>query len=158
MPIDLSNALDGEPLIDVPVSDLIEKLGVAASAAQFSLDRLSVKMAALLSEAMVEVPNESGGSDTKSLLELGFAPVFYGVDEITLAVALTVALRVGDVLDSAGKPTGERLTALYGTLVTAESRKFGFEAALAGRLTAKITAQPAPQALLVQIGAPTPTP
>jgi len=156
VPIDLSTALDGEPLIDVRLSEIIEKLGVAVSTAQFSLDRLSVEMAALLSEATVEVPNDSGGTDTKSLLELGFAPVFYAVEETTLEVALTLALRVGDVLDSEGEPTGERITALYGTLVNAESRKFGFEAALAGRLTAKVKAQAAPQALLDQIGATTP--
>ena len=66
-------------LVQAPLPQIIEKLGVAVAQAQAALDRNSIETAKALAEAEVEL-----GGETYNLLTLGFTPSFYTFTEATV--------------------------------------------------------------------------
>lgn len=84
----------GEALMEVPVGDFIQKLGVGIAEAQLRLDQTAVRVAAMLSDARVEFRDAQGKTSTKSLLELGFTPTFYHFSETELEVRMTISIKV----------------------------------------------------------------
>lgn len=88
------NLTPGQALLDAPVPELIRSLGLAIAEAQAALDQNSIKTATTLGTAMVEFDQGGGNVVKKSLLELGFTPVFYHFTESTLEISLSLSLRV----------------------------------------------------------------
>jgi hypothetical protein len=88
------NMTPGEALMEVPVGDFIQKLGVGIAEAQLRLDQTAVRVAAMLSDARVEFRDAQGKTSTKSLLELGFTPTFYHFSETELEVRMTISIKV----------------------------------------------------------------
>src|SRR3954454_4479388 len=76
MPTSVTTALQ-----EAPLPELVKKLGVAISQAQFAMDQNSVAIARLLADS------EQGidlGQGARSLLELGFAPTFFQITEAVI--------------------------------------------------------------------------
>lgn len=88
------NMSPGEALLEVPVGDFIQRLGVGIAEAQIRLDQMAVRVAVMLSDARVEFRDAQGKSSSKSLLELGFTPTFYHFSETELEVRMTLSIKV----------------------------------------------------------------
>ena len=58
----------GEALMEVPVGDFIQRLGMGIAEAQLRLDQMAVRVAAMLSDARVELRDAQGKTASKSLL------------------------------------------------------------------------------------------
>jgi hypothetical protein len=84
----------GEALMEVPVGDFIQRLGMGIAEAQLRLDQMAVRVAAMLSDARVELRDAQGKTASKSLLELGFTPTFYHFSETELEVRMTISIKV----------------------------------------------------------------
>lgn len=84
----------GEALLEVPIGEMIQRLGIGIAEAQIRLDQMAVRVAAMLSEARVDFRDAQGNTSTKSLLELGFTPNFYHFTETELEVRLTLSMKV----------------------------------------------------------------
>lgn len=84
----------GEALMEVPVGDFIQRLGIGIAEAQLRLDQMAVRVAAMLSDARVEFRDAQGKTSSKSLLELGFTPTFYHFSETELEVRMTISIKV----------------------------------------------------------------
>lgn len=84
----------GQALLDAPMPALLSALGLAIAEAQVALDKNSISTATALGTTLVEFNDGSGNIVKKSLLELGFTPVFYHFPESNLEVSLTLTLKV----------------------------------------------------------------
>lgn len=145
------NMTPGEVLLDVPVADMIQKLGVAIAEAQLRLDQVGVNVATILSEAKVDFKKENGDTVTKSLLELGFTPTFYQFTETEIEVKLTMSMKVEEGLDiggeaTAGSPTaGENRAVAWGASISADyHRKFEFDVEGSSMVKTKLVSVPPP--------------
>jgi len=84
----------GEALLDAPMPELIQKMGLAIAEAQLRLDQMAVRVAGLLSEAKVEFKDAAGNVKPRSLLELGFTPTFYHFTETDIEIKLTLQMKI----------------------------------------------------------------
>lgn len=84
----------GEILTDVPIQEMIIRLGNGIAEAQLRLDQTAVRVATLLSGARVDMTDAQGKQTSKSLLELGFTPTFYHFTEAEIEVKMTMSMKV----------------------------------------------------------------
>ncbi|MGB1108704.1 MAG: hypothetical protein ACPG4N_00015 [Gammaproteobacteria bacterium] len=91
---EVMNMLPGEAITELPVGELIEKIGIGIAEAQLSLDQMSVRVAGMMSERNIDFQGADGETRTYSLLELGFSPTFYHFTETEITVTLTLQMRV----------------------------------------------------------------
>lgn len=98
MPLDnrVLNMTPGEALLDVPMADIIERMGRAIAQAQVALDQASIQTAVELGDARLTLHNAGGAEITRSLLELGFLPTFYQFVETTIDITVSLSIRVGE--------------------------------------------------------------
>ena len=89
----------GEALLDVPMSEIVERMGRAIAEAQLRLDQLSIRTAILLGETRLDMRDAAGALVSRSLLELGFVPSFYHFTETTIDVNVTLSIRVEESFD-----------------------------------------------------------
>ncbi|MDH5670848.1 MAG: hypothetical protein OEZ06_01805 [Myxococcales bacterium] len=89
----------GEALLDVPMGDIIERMGRAIAEAQQRLDQISVQSAVLLGETRLDLLNEAGEIVSRSLLELGFTPSFYHFSETTIEISVELSIKVEEGFD-----------------------------------------------------------
>jgi hypothetical protein len=89
----------GEALLDVPMSEIVERMGRAIAEAQLRLDQLSIRTAILLGETRLDMRDAAGALVSRSLLELGFLPSFYHFTETTIDVSVTLSIRVEESFD-----------------------------------------------------------
>jgi hypothetical protein len=129
-------------LVQAPLPQIIEKLGVAVAQAQAALDRNSIETAKALAEAEVEI-----GGETYNLLTLGFAPSFYTFTEATVEAKLSFTmtesteLSVGASL-SMGVNVGVFMAAA--TVDVAYARKFSVTSEGVSSIAARLVSVPAP--------------
>jgi len=88
------NMTPGEVLLDVPMADIIERMGRAIADAQTRLDQVSIQTAVTLGESRMDLVNAAGVMVSRSLLELGFTPTFYHFTETTIEIFVTLSIRV----------------------------------------------------------------
>lgn len=136
-PIDIPRTL-----LNAPLPELIERLGVSIAHAQTALDKSSLAIAEALGTTMVEID-----SQPRSLLELGFIPSFYAFTEATieakLAFTVTESTEIGV---SAGV---DFQVGLFAASVDATySRKYGFEASGSSSIATRLVSLPPPTPLL----------
>lgn len=100
MPLDnrVLNMTPGEALLDVPMADIIERMGRAIAQAQLALDQASIQTAVELGDARLTLHNSAGAEITRSLLELGFLPTFYQFVETTIDITVSLSIRVGETV------------------------------------------------------------
>lgn len=144
----------GEALMDVPVHEIIQRLGIGIAEAQLRLDQASVRVAALLSEARVEFHDADGQTTTKSLLELGFTPTFYHFTETELEVRMTISMKVEEDFGfelggNVGSGGGQNRAVVFGATLNVEyHRKYGFEASGSSVVRTKLISIPPPAPFL----------
>lgn len=137
-----SFTLASDAEVRIPVTELIEKLGVAVARAQLELAKVGVHIGELLASAEVTFEDENGQSVTRSLLELGFLPSFYEIGETEIEVALTLGLRAAG---EGGDAAAEGETVLFGIVLSpAYQRKYDFDATGAARVRARLVNVPPP--------------
>jgi hypothetical protein len=94
----VANMTPGEVLLDVPMAQIVEKMGTAIADAQLRLDELSIRTAVLLGETRLDFLDSAGALVSRSLLELGFTPSFYHFTETTIDVFVTLTMTVEEKL------------------------------------------------------------
>jgi len=113
------NMTPGEALLDVPMGDIIERMGRAIAEAQVHLDQMSIRIAALLGDTRVDMRTADGNIVSRSLLELGFTPSFYHFTETTIEIKVTLSIRVDeDFTVRAGASFGTETRSTSGTGAT----------------------------------------
>ena len=121
MPLDnqVLSMTPGEALLDVPMGDIIERMGRAIAEAQVHLDQMSIRIAALLGDTRVDMRTADGNIVSRSLLELGFTPSFYHFTETTIEIKVTLSIRVDeDFTIRAGASFGTETRSTSGTGAT----------------------------------------
>jgi hypothetical protein len=129
-------------LVQAPLPQIIEKLGVAVAQAQAALDRNSIETAKALAEAEVEI-----GGETYNLLTLGFAPSFYTFTEATVEAKLSFTMTESTELSvgasvSMGVNVGVFMAAA--TVDVAYARKFSVTSEGVSSIAARLVSVPAP--------------
>ncbi len=129
-------------MLNAPLPEIIERLGVSIASAQSALDQSSLAIAQAMGTTMVEID-----SQPRSLLELGFIPSFYAFTEATiearLAFTITQSTEIG-VNASVGFQVG-----LFAASVDASySRKYSFEAQGSSSVATRLVSLPPPAPLL----------
>lgn len=145
----------GEALMDVPVHELIQRLGIGIAEAQLRLDQSAVRVAALLSDTRVDFTDADGKQSQKTLLELGFMPTFYHFTETELEVRMSISIKVeedfgfelGGNVGSGGEPKN-RATVFGASLNVEYHRKYGFESSASSVVRTKMISTPPPAAFL----------
>jgi hypothetical protein len=94
----VANMTPGEVLLDVPMANIVEKMGQAIADAQLRIDELSIRTAVLLGETRLDMRDAAGMLVSRSLLELGFAPTFYHFSETTIDILVTLSMKVEEKL------------------------------------------------------------
>ena len=135
-------------LVNAPLPQLIEQLGVSIANAQAALDKNSIQLANAMSADQVTVGNKK-----YSLIALGFAPTFYQFTEATVEVKLEFSLSEsesfsvgGSIGGSSSSKDGEKKQTMFSASLTASyARKFEMSAEGASSIAARIVSLPAPE-------------
>ncbi len=156
------NMSPGDALMDAPIADMIQKLGLSIAEAQLRLDQVGVQVATLLSDAKVDFKNDAGETTTKSLLELGFIPSFYQFTETEIEVKLTIQLKVEEGIDVEGEAavagaTKNRAVAFGASINVEYHRKYDFDMTGSSSVKTKLIAIPPPSVFLEMIKTHTPS-
>lgn len=130
-----------------PLPGLLNQLGSAIASAQRELDMNSIRMAMQLGDAEnhgVDVDNAK-----KSLIELGFAPVFYHFSEATIDIRVSLS-------SSTTTEVGTSMSAMVGgtayfvmfaaTVSASFSAKYSFKSEASSSIVARIASIPPPNA------------
>lgn len=153
----------GEALLDVPIADMVQKLGIAIAEAQLRMDQVGVRIATMLSDAKVDFTDDDGTVTTKNLLQLGFTPNFYHFTEATIEVKLTLSMKVEEGFSLAlhgevgsgsppATPPSDKRAVMWGASIdVAYHRKYEFNMTGASSITTKLVSVPPPGAFLDQI-------
>ncbi len=140
------------PLLEIPVTQMLAALGAAIGRAQLDLLQLSVDMGELL--ASTKVVSSNPAVHDKSLLELGFRPIFQRVSEAELNVALTLTLKGEGAPSLAAAPGEAELFA--SPLTPGLHRKHGFDTSGASHLKVRLVEEAAPAAYITALTTPVP--
>jgi hypothetical protein len=130
-----------------PLPALLNQLGGAIAGAQRALDLNSIHMAMQLGDAEnhgVDVDNEK-----KSLIELGFAPVFYHFTEATIdiRVSLSTSTSTETSLSTSATVGGAVYFVMFAATVSASfATKYSFKSEASSSIVARISSIPPPNA------------
>ncbi len=151
----------GQELLDVPLPEMVMKLGLGIAEAQRALDENSVETSKLLAEttvplvlAMTQVIAADGTvSFTQadpidvSLLQIGLMPTFYQFAEATIEVTMdikTTMSRETNVKVSAKAKVGFSMWSASVKTDVSHNRKFGKEVKGTSRLVTRMVPVPPP--------------
>ena len=130
-------------LVSAPLPQIIERLGSAIAEAQFALDRNAVETAKAMSEAEVEI-----GEDTYNLLSLGFVPSFYSFTEATVEAKLSFTMTEATELGvSVGVQGGVNagLVMAAASVDVSYARRFSVTSEGVSSIAARLVSVPAPE-------------
>jgi hypothetical protein len=151
----------GQELLDVPLPEMVMKLGLGIAEAQRALDENSVDTAEMLAERKVDlvlaVTQNIAADGTVtftnadpvevSLLQLGLMPTFYQFAEATIEVTMdikTTTSRETNVNVSAKAKVGFGMFSASVKVDVAHNRKFGKEVRGTSRLVTRMVPVPPP--------------
>ncbi len=130
-------------LLQAPLPDIVQRLGLAIAQAQLALDQSSIALA----KELIDTTLELTPGDPRSLLSLGFTPTFYAFTEATVEARLTFTM--SEVTEtSVAASLGVNLECFAATVDASYSRKFSFEASGSSSVIARLATVPAPTAFL----------
>lgn len=137
-------------LLEAPLPELIQRLGIAIADAQRALDDNSIQVALAMAKPTVTV--DAASDKMLSLLELGFVPTFYAFTEATIEAKLTFSLQEStDIGGSVGVSGG---CAIMGASLNASyARKFSFQAEGASSIATRLVSLPPPTGFLERLAA-----
>ena len=146
-------------LLEAPLPELIQRLGLAVAQAQSALDRNSIDVAKALIDTRIEL-----GDNEFSLLELGFTPTFYAFTEATLEAKLTFSVQEQEEFSIGGSVGVSVMSIVTATINASYTRKYSFTAEGASSIAARLVSLPAPSEFMERLNllraasAPTPAP
>lgn len=132
-------------LLSAPLPQIIERLGIAVADAQRALDANSVKTAAEMATAAVEI-----GGETYNLLALGFAPTFYAFTEATVEAKLSFSMSETTefgVGASASVGVNAGIVMVAATVSVSYARKFSVGSEGTSSIAARLVSLPVPELL-----------
>lgn len=125
-------------LVNAPLPQLIEKLGLSVASAQAALDRNSITLAQEMAITEVDI-----GGESYNLLSLGFAPTFYAFTDATVEARLEFSVK-----ESTEWSLGAKIgigTEVFGASVSASyARKFAMSAEGSSSIAARLVSLPPP--------------
>ncbi len=130
-----------------PLPGLLNQLGTAIASAQRELDMNSIRMAMQLGDREnfgVDVDDEK-----RSLLELGFAPVFYHFTEATIDIRVSLSTSTSTETKFATSATvgGAVYFVMFAATVSASfASKYSFKSEASSSIVARIASIPPPNA------------
>lgn len=138
-----SNATDvPRILLNAPLPELIERLGVSIANAQAALDRSSLAIAQAMGTTMVEID-----SQPRSLLELGFVPSFYAFTEATIEAKLSFTITESTEI-GVNAEVGVQVGVFAASVEASYSRKYSFSAEGSSSIATRLVSLPPPTPLL----------
>ena len=148
----------GQELLNVPFPEMVKNLGVGIAEAQYALDRVSIRIAQMMSGHTVDangvmVKDETSlivlkeGSKGVSLLALGFTPTFYQFVEtyIELKMAITATSSKEFKASASVRAVGFGGAGLVAASVNASyAQKYQYSANGSSEMRTKLVTVPAP--------------
>ncbi|PSJ38826.1 hypothetical protein [Allosphingosinicella deserti] len=134
-----------QQLVSAPLPQIIERLGIAVADAQRALDENSVRTAAEMATAAVEI-----GDESYNLLALGFTPTFYAFTEATVEAKLSFSIsETTEFGVSAGASVGVNVGVVMvaATVNVSYARKFSVSAEGTSSIAARLVSLPVPEQL-----------
>ena len=134
-----------QQLASAPLPQIIERLGIAVADAQRALDENSVRTAAEMATAAVEI-----GDESYNLLALGFTPTFYAFTEATVEAKLSFSIsETTEIGVSAGASVGVNVGVVMvaATVNVSYARKFSVSAEGTSSIAARLVSLPVPEQL-----------
>lgn len=129
-------------LLETPLPQLVERLGLAIANAQHALDVNAIAIARQLAdvESGIQLP---GDDHPRSLLELGFSPTFYHVTEATIEAKVAFSFSQSSAF-SVGAQAGVNVGFFAASVNASYSQKYSFEATASSVINAKFVSVPPP--------------
>lgn len=138
----------GQMMREASLGELIESVGVSISRAQFAMDTVSIELLERLTKTSLKVPDKNGTMTSKTLLELGFLPSFYHINEVLLDAKISLSTtQSGELTASSKMSLGTPLTLVAASVDAAYSNKFSFSGEASSSIKAKFVALPPPSQL-----------
>lgn len=147
----------GQELLNAPFPEMVQKLGVSIAEAQYAMDRVSIRIAQLMSgfkednngnlvldpDSMIKL-EQNGPS--YSLLALGFTPSFYHFTETVIEMKMSMSMSRSTEIGVKAE-VGVKAV-LYSASVSASfSAKFQYSAEGSSMMRTKLVSIPAPSIL-----------
>lgn len=142
-------------ILNAPLPELIQRLGLSLANAQAALDENSIATAKAMGTTTVDIDGTP-----RTLLELGFTPTFYAFTEATVEAKLAFTIAESSELSvGAELSVGNQFTLLSASVNASYTRKYSFEAQGASSIAARLVSLPPPAPLLDLLNAaPSPAP
>jgi hypothetical protein len=132
-------------LLEAPLPELIQRLGLAVAEAQLKLDQNSIEVARSLAETTVTI-----GEDEHNLLDLGFTPTFYAFTEATVEAKLTFSVQESTEV-TVGGSIGVEIKVVTATINASYTRKYSFQAEGASSIAGRLVSLPPPSAFMERL-------
>lgn len=138
-------------IVNLPLGDMISRIGLSVSEAQTALDRNALALV-----AQFNTPENGIDIDgtRHTLIELGFAPTFYAFSEVTFDLRVTLQAVEGTDWKIGGKIEGGVDLKYFYVAAMIEghyNQKYSFDARAASSVTARLVAVPPPEGLQLQL-------
>lgn len=135
-------------LLEAPLPELIQRLGLAVAEAQAALDRNSIEVAQALAESKVTL-----GDNEYSLLALGFTPTFYAFTEATIEAKMTFSVQESEDFTIGGELSVSAFSIVSASINASYTRKYSFSVEGASSIAARLVSLPAPRGFLERLNA-----
>jgi hypothetical protein len=129
-------------LMQAPLADMVEKLGIAVAQAQLALDRNSAEIARLLADEETGI-DLNDGAGVRPLLMLGFAPTFYQITEATIEARVAFTSSQSEAF-SIGASIGVNVGYFAASVNASYSNRYSFEATGSSAIRARFVNVPPP--------------
>lgn len=133
-------------ILEAPLPELIEKLGIAVAEAQLAMDRTGVAIAQLLAD---ESSSIDLGDRPRTLLELGFTPTFYHFSKAVINARVAFSTSRSREL-TLGASVGVDIGVFAASINASYTSKYQFDSNGSSSVQANLVSVPAP-ALLTEI-------
>ncbi|AXO79312.1 hypothetical protein DZC78_02600 [Olleya aquimaris] len=148
----------GKELLNVPFPQMIKNLGVGIAEAQYALDRVSIRIAQMMSGHKLNADGEMEKDDTAlivlkegesgvSLLALGFTPTFYQFVESYISIKMDMRFQEDRDLSLSAEVKARYSTGFTNVSAAVNasySQKYQFEASGSSELRTKLVTVPVP--------------
>lgn len=148
----------GKELLNVPFPEMVKNLGVGIAEAQYALDRVSIRIAQMMSGHKLDANGEMvedktalivlrDGEPGVSLLALGFTPTFYQFVESYISLKIDMKFQeekeVGLKAQISGRASSG-FASVAASVNASYSQKYQFEASGSSELRTKLVTVPVP--------------
>jgi hypothetical protein len=144
----------GQELMNVPFPEMIKNLGVGIAEAQFAMDKVSIKIAQMMSGFKADANGElikdddafivlEQGGKGYSLLSLGFTPTFYQFVDTVIELKMSISMSTSSEVSLSAK--AKVRTLCFSASVNASySQKYQYAAEGSSVMRTKLVTVPAP--------------